>query len=323
VTAGLLGLMIPVPAGAQVATTPLTLSAGAETAGGFVQLNAFAPHTVTIAAGDSLTWRVDSEEFHTVSFLAGTSPPPFVIAEPEGVYLNPAATMPSGGATYDGRSLVGSGLLTLGQTYTLSFPQPGTYEYVCLVHPEMKASVVVKPAGEATDTQATVDARRAAEVNAALATHGIGLLMNSSGEVPVEGASAGIAAGTGDAAVMVARFLPDRVTVKAGDAVSWIWKDPGTPHTVTFLDGAPAPDLIVPRPQPGGPPLLELNPVVLHPSGDPTGYAGGQLSSGFVDPSEMPPGSPAPTFTVRFDQPGTYQYVCLLHENMAGTIVVE
>jgi plastocyanin len=102
-----------------------------------------------------------------------------------------------------------------------------------------------------------------------------------------------------------------------------VWKDPATPHTVTFLGGEPAPDVVIPHPEADGPPRLELNPVVVKPAGDPTSFAGGALHSGFLDAAQLPPGSPAPTFTVRFDQPGRYEYVCMLHEGMTGTIVVE
>ena len=321
-TAALLAVSVAFAKPLQAAQT-LTVSAGADSRGGDVELNAFAPHAITVTAGDSVTWRIDSTEFHTISFLAGNPAPPFVTPGPDGVFFNPAAVNPSGGTSYDGNGMTGSGLLTKAQTYTLTFPTPGTYEYVCLVHPGMKGTVVVKSAGETVDSQAAVDARRSAEINAALVAHGIPLLMSNGGELPAERVSPGIAAGAGDDTIMIPRFLPERVTIKAGDSVTWIWKDPMTPHTVTFLGGATPPDLVIPRPQADGPPRLELNPAVLAPSGDPTAFDGGYLSSGFIDPTQIPPGGPSPTFTMRFDQPGTYEYVCLLHENMRGTIVVE
>jgi plastocyanin len=42
--------------------------------------------------------------------------------------------------------------------------------------------------------------------------------------------------------------------------------------------------------------------------------AGAPFDSGVFDPGR--------SFTVRFDQPGTYTYVCTLHPGMGGTIVV-
>lgn len=322
----LVGAMLAagVPSGA-VAQTPHTLnaSAGGESPDATVQVNAFAPGVLTIGVGDSITWHLDSTEFHTVHFMGGAPPPDFVDAGPDGVFLNSLAAGPVGGSSYDGSGVAGSGLLTKGQTYTLAFPKSGTFEYVCLVHPNMKGTVNVKPTGDPTDTQAQVDARRTEEINSALAEHGIPVLMSNVGELAVEGASAGLTAGAGDQKVMIARFLPERVTVKVGDQVTWIWKDPATPHTVTFLSGDPPPDVAIPRMSADGTPRLELNPGILKPAGDPTSFAGGPLNSGFLDAAQLPPGSPAPTFTVRFDQPGTFDYRCLLHEGMQGTIVVE
>ncbi|MBI2913443.1 MAG: cupredoxin family copper-binding protein [Chloroflexi bacterium] len=38
-----------------------------------------------------------------------------------------------------------TGILDKGDSATLTFDQPGTYEYFCLVHPSMKASLTVRP----------------------------------------------------------------------------------------------------------------------------------------------------------------------------------
>ncbi len=40
-----------------------------------------------------------------------------------------------------------SGVLTKGDTYTLTFTQPGTHEYVCLLHVDfgMRGAVTVLP----------------------------------------------------------------------------------------------------------------------------------------------------------------------------------
>jgi plastocyanin len=323
-TLGLVAALLPGAAPATAATT-LEVSAGTESPGGDVQLNSFAPHAITVSAGDTVTWRIDSTEFHTVHFLSGAQPPAFVLPGADGVFLNPAVALPAGGSSYDGTGVAASGLLTRGQSYSLTFPTPGTYPYLCAIHADMQGSVVVKAPNDSSgvDTQATVDARRSAESNADLAKRGIPLIMTNVGERPADNASAGITAGTGDKVAMVPRFLPQRVTVKPGDSITWTWVDPEVPHTVTFLAGETPPEVVIPRLDGAGPPRLELNPAVLAPAGDPNAYAGGPLSSGFLDPLQVPAGSPAPAYTVRFEAPGTYEYICLLHEKMGGTIVVE
>jgi plastocyanin len=98
---------------------------------------------------------------------------------------------------------------------------------------------------------------------------------------------------------------------------------PGVPHTVTFLSGGAAPEFILLEPQPAGPPKLLLNPAVLPPSPlPPAPYAGeGLFHSGFLFT-----GGPTPQeFTLAFSKPGTYKYLCLLHDpaGMNGTITVQ
>jgi plastocyanin len=303
------------------AATTLTVSAGAESADREVQLNAFAPAVTSINVGDTVTWRLDSTEFHTVTFLAGQPEPEFVEGGPEGPLLNPAAAFPAGGTSYDGTTYTNSGLLMLSgpnrPTYSLTFPRAGSYDYICIVHPGMQGRIVVNPAGQQADTQATVDARRKDEVNSLLATQAISVIMTNAGELPAEGVTAGLAMGAGGGLVDVQRFFPPRVTIHAGDSLTWINRS-FAPHTVTFLAGGEPPAVIVPQPQPNGPPRLLLNPEMFLPAGDATDYDGsGYLNSGFKEPG------PQGTFTVTFSQPGTYPYLCLLHDGMTGVVIVQ
>jgi plastocyanin len=71
----------------------------------------FSPMTVTIPAGAQVTWKNLDGEIHTVVSLDGTF-----------------------------RSVA----LDQGDSFTFRFTKPGTYLYLCSVHPQMKARVVVK-----------------------------------------------------------------------------------------------------------------------------------------------------------------------------------
>jgi plastocyanin len=202
-------------------------------------------------------------------------------------------------------------------TYSLTFPKAGSYDYVCIIHPGMNGRIVVNPTGQSADTQATVDARRRDEVNSTLAGTGVSTIMTNAGELPAEGVTAGLAMGAGTDQVDVQRFFPPRVTIHAGDSLTWINRSLA-PHTVTFLAGQTPPSVVDVQPQPNGPPRFQLNPTMLQPAGDPTDYDGSTfLNSGFTEPG------PNGTFTVTFSQPGTYDYLCLLHEGMTGTIIVQ
>jgi plastocyanin len=201
----------------------------------------------------------------------------------------------------------------------------------------MQGKVVVNAAGQSTetqpaatqapgsqaagtqpaDTQSSVDARRRDEINALLAGDGISSIMSNAGELPADGATAGLAMGAGNAQVDVQRFFPPRVSIHAGDSLTWINKSEA-PHTVTFLAGQPQPDVVNVLPQDNGPPRVQLNPTMFNPAGDPSAYDGSSyLNSGFTEPG------PNGTYTVTFTQPGSYDYLCLLHPGMVGTVVVQ
>jgi plastocyanin len=314
----LCGALFASPLSASAAQT-LTVSAGAESPGGDVQLNEFAPNQISVNVGDTVTWKLDSTEFHNVLFTSGAPSPDFVMPGAGGVFINPAVAIPTGGNTYDGTGVVGSGLLNKGDTFSVTFPKAGSFTFLCSIHPGMGGVVKVVD-GEGADTQATIDARRTAQINADLATRALPAIVGNAAGVPVEGAAVGVAAGVENAPADIQRFFPQRVNIRQGEAVTWVWKTQDTPHTVTFLGGAPAPDVVVPVPQAGGPPHLQLNPVVLAPAGDAGAWNGsGFLNSGFLQPM---PNQPTPAFTVRFQAAGTYDYVCVLHEGMVGTVVV-
>ena len=81
---------------------------------------------------------------------------------------------------------------------------------------------------------------------------------------------------------------------------------------------------MLPQPQPNGPPQLLVNPQVLFPTKPSQNYDGtGFYNSGFItsDPALSTGGT---TFSLTFTKPGTYTYLCFLHDDqgMVGTIVV-
>ena len=105
-----------------LATTASAATAPAEAAV-LVQGFSFQPAAVTIAAGGSVTWTVGSDpEQHTVT--------------------------PREPGEFDG-----SGQLFTGDTFTVTFEQPGTVEYFCSLHPNMTGSVdvTVPPTPVASD----------------------------------------------------------------------------------------------------------------------------------------------------------------------------
>jgi plastocyanin len=74
----------------------------------------FAPATLTVAAGTTVTWKNDDDDAHTV-------------VEKDRKFKSAA--------------------LDTDDKFSQTFTAPGEYEYFCSIHPYMKGKVVVKPAG--------------------------------------------------------------------------------------------------------------------------------------------------------------------------------
>jgi plastocyanin len=112
----------------------------------------FLPGDLAVRRGDAVVWVMpDPFEVHTVSFVSGQTPPDFVEprppAQPGGpplLVIPPAVAGPVGDGTYSGRGLVNSGILGNGGASFLRFDAPpGTYEYMCLIHPTMRGRVTI------------------------------------------------------------------------------------------------------------------------------------------------------------------------------------
>ncbi len=114
----------------------------------------FVPAELSVQRGDLVTWEVtDPLEAHTVTFMSGAGAPDFaeVIPQPDGTFLfaqRPEVFQPVGGSTYTGQGFLNSGQLFGGARGRIAFvaeidAPAGTYEYQCLIHPDMKATITV------------------------------------------------------------------------------------------------------------------------------------------------------------------------------------
>ncbi|MFQ5813961.1 MAG: hypothetical protein ACE5I2_12375, partial [Anaerolineae bacterium] len=284
----------------------LLVGAGEET----VAINAFLPETIRIRAGDTVTWKLDSDEVHTVTFLSGGEEPEVAIPVPGGgptdLMFDPQVAFPTRGPgapveTYSGTGYFNAGLMSKepagpdappNDTFTLTFDTPGTYEYVCLLHPFMRGEVVVEPA-TATDvpSQAELDATAEAELAPLMAQ--IEALKAAGERVKSEPGPGGttiwfVPAGTvgADPRVELFEFLPEDLTIQEGDTVVWTSL---SFHHVAFHPDIPEVEFVLPTPQEQGPPLLLFNPEVVFPVKPAGEFDGtGLFSSGFIGAGPLP-----------------------------------
>lgn len=285
-------------------STPTTLQTRTVIAGFGDQdgaANVYAPKVTDVFAGDTVVWKVGSLlEPHTISFgpqallqrLAGQTilpvPQP---AGPPSLVFNPQIAFPTRTAAYAGAGFVNSGLLRKGQSYQLSFTVPGTYTYYCLLHyPAMAGTVVVHPRPQS---------------NTAI----YHVLAGDSGE-----------RGHRDTGGQSDVFFPRSLTIHVGDTVSWT----GGFHTITFGPDVLRHDLerhlFLPRMGAGGQPALYLNPQAALPTARTTYDGSGFANSGLL---LLRAGkNTAPEYHLTFTKPGVYEYDCLIHPGMDGTITV-
>lgn len=296
-----------------------------------VDIEAFFPETVVIHVGDTVHWKQNSHEIHTVTFLSGSAMPDLIVAAPAGagspVMLNPAAVLPTAPANgqYNGAGYANSGLMGLdpGQAtdFSLTFTQAGTYDYICLVHGmAMSGKVIVKSDGwVASPAQSKALGQRqiAQKLRGVPAVFEEALkLVKPPSRNPDGTTTFHVLMGYGKGQIDLMRFFPRNLVVHPGDKV--VWELPSTgmamaPHTVTFLNGNPELEFVQVSPQPSGPPLLLLNPAVLAPIQPGVSLTrSGIFSSGLLDPAN-PSGPHSYAMTIG-NITGKIDYMCVLHD---------
>ena len=165
---------------------------------------AFRPPSVTIAPGGSVTWTNDDDRPHTVT---------------------------STSSSFD------SGTMAEGVTWVQSFPEAGTFAYLCAIHPEMTGEVVVaggEPVGGVTpDPSQAPGPSPAADPSPAASP------ASNSAPPPAAGSSAVPAESELVAEVDVRDFdfAPERVSMAAGTLIRFTNRGQA-PHTVTADDAS-------------------------------------------------------------------------------------
>jgi plastocyanin len=302
------------------------------------QAEAFLPNEFWIHAGDTITWTFASGDTHTVTFLVvGQAFPTNFFAGCPGFSAS--------GAPFDGTACVTSTPSVTGQVFAVTFPTPGNFEIVCLVHPEMFGAVHVLPGSEIlSHDQAFYDQRADDELHALLddqdpptgkSHHSMAGVMSASVFPHSKGVIAGFgeiaATAGGQEALSVVRFIDGTVQIHAGDTVEWSNLDPIIAHTITFgtepadlFDPScgPSPSCVVSTDSDGA-----LHATITGP--------GQNVHSGFIlaalegytggPPVPQLPLFPPTRFRVTFIAPGTYNYKCSLHDNlgMVGKVIVQ
>ncbi|HSD58385.1 MAG TPA: cupredoxin domain-containing protein [Methanotrichaceae archaeon] len=153
----------------------------------------FDPDVITVPAGTTVVWTNLDSAPHTVTSTRG---------------------------------IFDSGVMDEGESFSYTFQDPGTYDYYCLLHPYMKAKVIVTPsegprpaaAGMSQVEEGRVEEGRAeegeSEESRSAVAHGQSVLVE----------------------IKEHTYEPDSITVPVGTTVVWRNFDP-VPHTATSTTG--------------------------------------------------------------------------------------
>jgi plastocyanin len=297
-------------------------------------INAFFNKKTTINVGGSVTFLLAG--FHTVDFPAkGASPLPLIVPGKPVSGVNDAAGnpfwfngLPSAGInpqlfsgskakTYDGSQRWDTGApLGKPKPFKLTFTKAGTYHYFCDIHPGMIGTVVVKPAGAKIPSKAQDAAAMAAQITGDVKA----AAKLAKAKQPADTVSLGESSPGG---VELFAMFPSSLTVSPGTTVTFrMSKHTFETHTATFgskkvlttlakgFEGISFPAQGVYSSDPPGKITESL-----------TAHGDGFANVGALDNN---PKSPlASSGKITFTQAGTYHFICLIHPNMRGTIIVK
>jgi plastocyanin len=223
----------------------------------------------------------------------------------------------------------------------VTFPKPGNYEIVCLVHSQMFGLIHVLDLsenlphdqafydGQAEDERRALLEDRDPHPAHAVQQHSKGGMLSASVISGTKDVTAGIgeiaATAGGQLSLSVVRFFDGTVEIHAGDTVEWTNLDPAIGHTITF--GSEPSDLFDPSCSPSCSVTTDADGA-LHATITGTGQNvhSGAIVALLQDQPGVAQGSvfPPTCFRVTFTTAGTYSYKCAFHDNlgMVGKVIV-
>jgi plastocyanin len=306
-------------------------TAGAQSKDKGTQALAYLPNEIWIHAGDSVTWTFATDEPHSVTFLKPGQTRPTIDVGCPGDTPNDS--------NFDGSSCVNSGRITTkGQTYTVTFPTPGNYRLVCLIHVNMTGIVHVldpsvplphdrdfyedQAANQRHNLLSDVESARGSGEGTTKDDDSQSANAHTHSKEVATGAGELVSTAGGIQSASRMRFMQPTITIHAGETVEW-FSDDVTGHTITF--GQEPPNVT-----PATPPSANV-------SVDPDGARHATIStptdnvhSGFIAPAPQErtglAQSPAGVtrFRVTFTRPGIFPYICAFHDEvgMKGEVIV-
>ena len=201
---------VPNPPTPPVAAPPAAPAPGATPTNESININnnSFAPSTITVNVGSTITWSNGDTVTHTV--------------------------------TADDQSFT-SGLLKKATSWSHTFATAGTFTYFCEIHPDMTGTVIARAADGTAPPAAAPPTNNVAQANntsaAAATTAGASSTANGSGSAAAAGPT------TGSIAITDSGFTPASFRLAVGGTLTFA-NNGKAAHTVTATDGSFDSDMI-------------------------------------------------------------------------------
>jgi plastocyanin len=306
-------------------------------------VNAFFNARTTIHTGDSVKFVLNG--FHTVDLpdksgqaLPLLTPGPTVTGVNDAagnpfwfdgklpsLGFNPKLLARTSGSVYNGTTRLDTGLpLGPAKPYTVKFTKPGTYKFFCDVHPGMVGTIVVKKKSASVPT-----AKQDATALQKTLVSDIKTMLKLARTRPAAG-TVHLGEANRNGIELFAMF-PATETISAGTTLTFAMSNGSREvHTATF---GPA-SYIIPLSNAANPPKLLVDPAVTaiavlpsSPPGAPivesqTAHGNAFANTGTLDTDKATVTIPS-SGKITFTAPGTYHYMCLIHPQMRGTVIVK
>ena len=341
------GVMLALPAAAQAATKSVNMGTNKAQQKQLqpqgADVNAYFPSNVAVHVGDSV--RFVPTSFHSVHFLGKSGklapifgPGPVINGQLDAAgapfFFNGLPNFVTNGKLFAppgnfGKTLASNGTQEIESGFptapkakpmTVRFTKAGLRTYLCDLHPGMKGSVRVLPASKpAPSTKADAN-RVAAQVKKAVSESKKFASLKPPANTVLVGAA-------GKGGTELFGFAPSKLTVPVGTTVTFTVPS-GSFETHTASTGPGDPEK-QPKSYLGTIANGDDDPRAAYPSNPPPApaaltpllHGNGFWSSGAMDAVKA---SPLPqSNSVTFAAAGTYEFYCLIHTFMHGTITAQ
>jgi plastocyanin len=302
---------------AHAASVTWTILAGSQTFYG-IDILAFGPQSLRVHRGDTVTWKVTG--FHNIRF--DVKPADYTVnSQVDGkavTELNPVIAFPNAKTGDLFKPGLSTGILRTSAEFSVLMDiPPGTYTYVCDIHPGMIAIIEVVEDQVELPNPESIKSQSEEELKAAINVANLAIIdrLQNSKTTTAEGPLQ-VSVGAIEGLASINRNYPQSGQIIVGQSIVWTVPLGFEQHSVNFpipAGGYTSSQKAV-KDTDGKPHQVFTDVVAANVQSGADFPENGDARSGLIYPGQ--------SFSLRFTKPGVYTYFCALHPDQIGTIRV-